>query len=589
MSGQPSNTQSDRNRFRNEYMENLDLEEENNDFNLQSNKTYLLTGQLPPSSQMIDTRTNSEKLADIEKMKLSIAADLKPIAEPAFAIAIVNGVLNSPLNVDNSLFRFLAQRAETIATLLKKSYKYGIAGDANDIQQFVEFVKNMYNEQQGKFQSVKSYVNSTQTSSSTGSSSVISANDISPLIQQFEDLIKNLEIIKGRVGVNPDITQKVYDIRHKLDVLLKVLPTTNEMKLFLDEMKNPGFDRMDVAPPHFSREELANFFTLMEKLPKYSEVISLINKVKQYINSNNWTLVEDGLNRINSLFSVINDENIRILQQFKDIKDRQTLKIRNSNIQNVEQTIGTLRDQAESRADASKANKVYVINPANDPVYTQPGVILPPGAPGAPGGAPPLVPPPATHLARELRYNPPNVPPVFGNGMTKRRGRPRGGGIVKPQPIKIPSFVGFGINEVNQKQLEKCIFKIRRNTGSNYPDMPSKHITKNLQKIIKSIIGGGVPGYNDLGSLDDEEKDYLQKIVSRSNLQDRLSVPAPSKDQMEKDIHTFEVLKGQILSGNDNVDLVKKFKLLVRKLQKSNMLAKSDVDDIIETLQDLGY
>jgi hypothetical protein len=119
--------------------------------------------------------------------------------------------------------------------------------------------------------------------------------------------------------------------------------------------------------------------------------------------------------------------------------------------------------------------------------------------------------------------------------------------------------------------------------------MPSKHITKNLQKIIKSIIGGGVPGYNDLGSLDDEEKDYLQKIVSRSNLQDRLSVPAPSKDQMEKDIHTFEVLKGQILSGNDNVDLVKKFKLLVRKLQKSNMLAKSDVDDIIETLQDLGY
>ena len=55
------------------------------------------------------------------------------------------------------------------------------------------------------------------------------------------------------------------------------------------------------------------------------------------------------------------------------------------------------------------------------------------------------------------------------------------------------------------------------------------------------------------------EKNYLNKIVSASNLHDKLSVPAPSKDQRDKDFHQFEVMKGEILSGNDNKEMIKKF------------------------------
>ena len=86
MSGQPTNTQSDINRFRNEYMEALNLQASIDDANLQANKTYILTGQLPPQSQMQDTRTNAEKLKDVELLKQSIASDLSPIGEPQWVI-----------------------------------------------------------------------------------------------------------------------------------------------------------------------------------------------------------------------------------------------------------------------------------------------------------------------------------------------------------------------------------------------------------------------------------------------------------------------------------------------------------------------
>jgi len=119
--------------------------------------------------------------------------------------------------------------------------------------------------------------------------------------------------------------------------------------------------------------------------------------------------------------------------------------------------------------------------------------------------------------------------------------------------------------------------------------MPSRHISKNFQSVIKTIIGEGVPKYEELGRLDNDEKEYLYKLVNKSNMEDRLSVPAPSKDQQEKDIHNFEVMKGQIMAGNDSKELVKNFKLLVRKLSKQGLLPKNDVEDIMETLTDIGY
>ena len=147
----------------------------------------------------------------------------------------------------------------------------------------------------------------------------------------------------------------------------------------------------------------------------------------------------------------------------------------------------------------------------------------------------------------------------------------------------------FGINKINHKKLDDGILTVRRKSNTNIPDMPSKRISRKLQKIIKHISGGGIPDYNDLNNLEDGEKDYLHKLISKSNMNERLSVPAPSKDQEEKDFHQFEVMKGEIMSGNDSKELVKKFKVLILKLSKQNVLPKNEVQELLEDLLSLGY
>ena len=262
-----------------------------------------------------------------------------------------------------------------------------------------------------------------------------------------------------------------------------------------------------------------------------------MTKIKRYSTSNDIKNIDRLIKGLIELFSVLDGDDFKgfipIIGELKS-KLKSQLDIKSDILRKEYERVNSVKEEEKKRAE--HAQRVLVVNPADDEAYVRFGNNAP-------------------------NFIPPNVPlPTSGSGI-KRRGRPRGAGIVRqPRP---PAYIGFGINEINQKKLKDNILTIRRNTRSTYNDMPSRHISTNFKNIMNSIIGGGVPKFEDLNKLDNEEKDYLYKIVNRSNMEDRLTIPAPSKDQQEKDIHNFEVLKGQIMSGNDSQELVKKFKVLI--------------------------
>ena len=191
-----------------------------------------------------------------------------------------------------------------------------------------------------------------------------------------------------------------------------------------------------------------------------------------------------------------------------------------------------------------------------------------------------------------------------GNGITKRRrGRPKGTGVLKPYSQTVQEnldltrgieptgkFIKFGKYLLNSHKLNKDnTFSLKHISGGNIIDIPSQRLTENLSKAIRTIIGGGNPSYNDLNKLTENEQKYLHKICQKSNIIDKLSIPTPSKDSEEKEIHRFEVMKGEISSGNDSPELIKEFKRLILKLQKNNSLPKKEVYEILEELNTLGY
>jgi len=187
-----------------------------------------------------------------------------------------------------------------------------------------------------------------------------------------------------------------------------------------------------------------------------------------------------------------------------------------------------------------------------------------------------------------------------GNGLKKRRGRPKGSGVGPKkfedkidhtkgiQPVK--KYHPFGKYFVNSHKLNNGnVLSIKSKSGTNIREYPSRTVSPYLGNVIKTIIGGGVPSWNDMEKLSEDEKDYLYKVSKRAEFADKISIPTPSKDKMEKDIHEFEVCKGEIMAGNDSKELIKKFKLLIIKLSKNGTIPKREATEVMQELLELGY
>jgi hypothetical protein len=89
--------------------------------------------------------------------------------------------------------------------------------------------------------------------------------------------------------------------------------------------------------------------------------------------------------------------------------------------------------------------------------------------------------------------------------------------------------------------------------------------------------------------MSETERNYLHHLTSRANLIDRLNIPAPDKKKDEQDINQFEIMKGQIMAGNDSSKLHKDFKLLIIKLIGKKLLPKRQATDLLLELATLGY
>jgi hypothetical protein len=360
--GQPIRVPSDRNKYDNEFMENLRLQIELNDRNLQANRLYQTTGQLPPSTQMADTRSITEKLADIEGLKRSIVSDLKPIADSTFAYSVINGVINSPFNVNNSLFRYLAQNAPQIAIQLSKVYKFGIAGDENDVALLVEFIEDAYKKTNNSFQSIKAFMNYSE--SSTGN---VQSTSLDNLQKEIDNGIYSLQTLKQEKPLTPDIGSRVERILYILSYLRRVLPSSQEM---INLMKQNSISQ-------FNSENFDdNVLLLVKDIPKPSTIGLLVGQVKKGMKRNSDSIVNEALQKLLGLFSKFLPSELggnaspaqldfmkNLLQQTRK-NDYMTEKLQEVN------SVKRLQQLNKEQQMDAKAQRVYIVNPQTDPVYT---------------------------------------------------------------------------------------------------------------------------------------------------------------------------------------------------------------------------
>ena len=699
MSGQPYKYHTDAQRFRDEYMEALNLRANIDDMNHQAVKTFVATGQLPAVSQMKDTRTTTEILADTEKLKINLISDLSPIADAQFAQLIIQTIVKSPLNYDNGLLVFLSQRVDDIVKNLQQIYKYKIKGDANDAEQFVAFINKMFMDKNALSKSTKGFINRSGVVETFGgySSNIQNINQsistcLSSLKIIYHNIITTIEDVDAVGAISPQLTNqiksKLNEIYKKLYLYLEILPENESVFKQMDEwiiehsLEDERSDMVDSLKLYLS------FFN--ENLPKMDVINMFIQKIiiqeKLFLNLyeelfsrgehagdiNHSVLV--GLNSIlDKIFNIL----IPLSGSMVSIPELQDIKKNYNKIFPPNEDVDQGVEEQKEEGKQQEFKEGHITELLNRPVQALPSPLLYPDSlyvnqpqiiqpsaqraerpgrsqiPYAPqGGQPTAVvvgqPVAPTSMQTPIRQNigydydtmineyfqlkmllqelknlfneegateqfkklvaefnklqrrfydlynisfDNNVQPPRpqGSGFSRKI---RGGGLQVDHSIGVKpaiKFAPFGKYLLDMSKLKDDTIAMKTMSGTSVVGHPSKKVSTKFSKIVKDMIGGKVPSDEDLSGLSTLEREYLHKVSKKANIEDKFAVATPSKDQYEKDIHSFEVMRGEIVAGNDNQEMIKKFKLLIMKLSRSGSLPKNEVSEILSELAELGY
>lgn len=657
MSGQPYRYAKDVENFRQDYMESLGLRANLDDMNLQANKNYKETGALPPKSTMRDMRTTPEILADIEKLKLSLYAELKPVCSVQMAQLVVQRVQNSPLNADGSFLTWFAQNAPELVGQLKKKYKFGIVGNDNDVEQMLSFLSSIYSRSKDMGSTVKSAFDRPAGSDALGAQ----VGDFVRLKAQFDDIYLRLISSPGLVSIKNEVKQQ-------LDALNTVLNNpANRYEAIKNNFNKISAGTSNVEQTIINANGFSDWVTYTDKIPAPSSLRALLDQLKKSEKNANIDLSIQILQNIKSILPTVSDsvkifaltdKLLKIQASENPISLRPTppplpplagpagpsitgqeyIPNPESKLNANETPLGgeavesanlivmivlgsIYEDMLNLEDEPDDANYDFANRESQGRFFKQ---IYEHGL----NEATELV---NRQLTRAVRlYTQNNVGHVRdlingqtedqfiqsqrgpfisilrqapdysmkGFGITKRRGRPKGSGLVKPLSERIDhtkgikqghTHVPFGKYILNKNKLDSDLVYFKHTKGYGVKGFPMTKVSNKLGSVLRTIIGGGVPKFEDLNGLTESEKEYLHKVANKAGIMDKLSIPTPSKDKMEQDIHQFEVMKGELLSGNDSPELIKKFKLILLRLSRNGTIPKREATELMEDLIQLGY
>jgi hypothetical protein len=186
-------------------------------------------------------------------------------------------------------------------------------------------------------------------------------------------------------------------------------------------------------------------------------------------------------------------------------------------------------------------------------------------------------------------------------GMRRPKGkgiRMKGSGIVKPyeqsiahlidKPIeKVKPYTPFGRYYINKQRLkDKDIVALRYASGNMIQGLPTEKVSKPLAGVFRTLVGGGLPSYEQVNSLSQDEKSKLSAICTRCGV-DSPAVPH-MKGEGEAEMDKFNVLRGEIIAGNDAPKIAREFKTMLLKFMNEGRIPKSQGNAILHEMLSLG-
>lgn len=577
-SGLPINTFNQAKEYRDRYLANLALEVQNDNYNLQANQVYKQTGQVarPP-----DMRSTTEKLADLEKLKVELRSKFGTISDQA-------GEVVDALTPDEIVFA--SQQADQIVSDLKPKFSKGVPSYA--LLGYIRQLRRKFMQTSGVSFTMQESTAEQLLNAVKKGVDILGANPgpFAPvIIQQQQQPMMPMPNQPARVITDNDLMQQEMADAEQRAKNTRAAELTQRARDWLQSGTQPFGTLAKNLQEEIRRLQATEFSKapsgpsevtpgVLGKFKKDPAILQLASQWKPTYEELDNFPASLPISRASNDYPADNPSlNIEFLKMWAKSQPAE-VKARFEPNWDRKRRIDTLVKALKPGLDAMQGEEIEMVE-------FQPEANQPTSAPQLEGTG-----------FRRIMLGPPSRMhgrTIVGKGLTKTESYAR-----KRKPINIdeskgvsakPTFVRFGKYVINTNKLGAGLIDIRTPNGAGIKRYPVKQLSMKLSKIINRIVGGRIPDIYDIQELDEDDNVYLYNLAMNSNINDRLNIPTPKRSKDSEEMNRFEILKGQIMAGNDNKELVKEFKQLLVKFSNEDRIKKSEAREILLDLAAIGY
>lgn len=139
--------------------------------------------------------------------------------------------------------------------------------------------------------------------------------------------------------------------------------------------------------------------------------------------------------------------------------------------------------------------------------------------------------------------------------------------------------LGDKIISVRMLKRNKVSLRTKSLTQAN---VPTKVVSNDIRNLLLEYLHTGKFNYRNFETFDDKDKQLVAEIFYQAGLDYELGINYA--DEYVKDLDRFELLKGQLLAGNDSKEIFREMKVIILRLLAGGRITRSKANTLLYDL-----
>jgi hypothetical protein len=144
-------------------------------------------------------------------------------------------------------------------------------------------------------------------------------------------------------------------------------------------------------------------------------------------------------------------------------------------------------------------------------------------------------------------------------------------------------FIPFGDKYLSQPCLIRNYLSVRTKNKNYSKTWPMKPISFKFKKMLLDIIYKNKFEVKDYDALTEDEKILFDKLCGYCKMQTQAISRIHTSSQREREdlLSKFNILKGELLAGNSNQDIIRNMRNILLELRSKDYIPKNYFDKLM--------